>query len=121
MPEDLEAIADGDICEIAKDRHRRAARWLGLWTALIFMVGILLLAFVAFTLWSAFDLPQRKIAGLIGFAATLAQGAVLSWFVRRRKEIRDEERLAFSEVDRLCGGSADAELVRSSFSFFGVH
>lgn len=120
MKEDLEAIAQGDVCELAKERHRKAAQWLGLWTALIFSLGILLAVFVATALWSAFDLPERKVAGLIGLAATLAQGAVLSWFVKRRREIRSEEKEAFAEVERLCGKTVEAAATRRSLSFFGL-
>lgn len=120
MNEDLEAIADGDVCELAKERHRKAAQWLGLWTALIFALAIILAVFVITALWSAFDLSERKVAGLVGLSASVAQGAVLSWFVRRRREIRTEETEAFAEVERLCGKTVDVEAVRSSLSFFGI-
>jgi len=109
-----------DVCTIAQRRYRRAAMYLGFWTALIFAMGVVLLLAVAFAVWAVTDFSRKEALSVTAVIGSIVQGGVLYWFIQHRKDLKEDERRAFRDVERDCATTKEAEEAAATFSFFGI-
>ena len=114
----LQIVAKGDLCDLAKQRWYGNARWVSLWTILVFAlrvisVGILILAIVYAT-----DGEYGK--AVVSGVASVLDGAAVAWILARRNEALKEANDAWKEVEEHCDSSADAEAARQKLTFMGI-
>src|SRR5687768_711708 len=86
-------VQNAQLCDIAKERLRNAARWLNLWNGLLWVFG----AAVVISLGAMVLLSINERYGSAGAAgvATIASGAAVAWVVTRRTDAKTEEKEAF--------------------------
>jgi membrane protein YqaA with SNARE-associated domain len=79
----------------ATERHRTAARWRNLWTALIFAIGAAATIFLITAI--LLFIKESWIPGAISTLASFLSGGAVQWLLARRKEAVAEEEQAFHE------------------------
>lgn len=98
------------LCEIAQERYRNAALWLNLWTGLLWVFGG---AIVGFLVWAIMAyLRADFLPGAVATLGTIADGLAIKWVVVNRNRSRQEEKEAYEEVGKACGGTSVADQLR---------
>lgn len=103
------------MCQYAMDRHHGILRWRNLWAGILFIAGT---AFVLFIVVAIILLLVERLAlGVSAGVATLADGVILAWAVKRQREAVADEGDAYREVLAQCGTTAAADALRRKYRF----
>ena len=87
-------------CEYARERHRNMTMWLNLWTLLLFVFGVAVVAFLVTAI--LFFLRESWLPAALSTLGTIVGGVSIKWVVNRRNEALEEEKGAYREVVTRC-------------------
>jgi cytochrome c biogenesis protein CcdA len=114
-------------CVVATDHYYSLARWLSLWTVLLFALGAATVIFLITAIWLLIDTLSQNvsaanvIARVVGIAASAVGGLVTgkgaSFVTGQRKEISDELVAAEAVVNEYCGQGKGAEVAANVATF----
>jgi hypothetical protein len=111
------AAETGVLCQLARQRHRSAALWLNLWTILIWVFGVAVVAFLVVAI--VMFLREEWLAGALTALAWIAEGAAIKWVRDRRTEAVSEEKLAYQDVQQACPETTTADQLREKLRLLG--
>ena len=107
MQVDAAAAANGDACECAKQEFKTAANWLGVFTFLVFLLTVVVVAALA----AAILLGTRKdVPGaLISVAGAVVSGAGARFVLARRSDAKTDVDGALAAVSSHCSATVHTE------------
>ena len=113
------AQAGSDMCEFAKHRYNGIAQWRFLWTLLLFIFGAFLVVILCGTVALAF--VGEPTAAIVTAVAAVVDGAGVTFISARRKDAKDEEEAAYTDVTTKCtNAKPEADAIRKQFRVLGV-
>ncbi len=107
----------GVLCQLARQRHRNAALWLNLWTILIWVFGVAVVAFLVVAI--VMFLREQWLALALTALASMAEGAAIKWVRDRRAEAVSEEKEAYQDVEHACPETTTADQLREELKLLG--
>ncbi len=114
-------IPPSQIFEVIAKRYHTAFLWKYLWTALIFIIAIIMTVFITAALVLAFSALDLATA-ILNLIAGVASGAVLAFIIGQRNDAAKEENTAFETLlkwlDKDSKSAVMAEIGFNPFKMF---
>lgn len=88
------------VCSIAQERHHSTALWRNLWTLLLWLLGVSIVAFLMMAV--LFLLREAWLPAAVVTLGSIAEGVGIKWVTDRRADAVREEAETFRDVQSAC-------------------